>query len=181
MSLLRKAEFVRHGFVRHGSSPTKSGFVRLGFVGQLPCRIASCISDAYVAPRRAPANERIGNLVHIGEVPVAYAILVRGSPLFLLCMDYHNATYLMVRIFASWNILLWIRFYLNAVLIKNLILRECFWRVEQYSIFNFVLRRSSLAVLWYSWQIRHDIVKKNLRKKVSLKSWCKDFRKKFLW
>jgi len=25
-------------FVRHGSSPTKSGVVRLGFVGQLPCR-----------------------------------------------------------------------------------------------------------------------------------------------
>jgi len=36
---LRKAEFVRRG-----SSPAKSGVVRLGFVGQLPCRTTSCIS-----------------------------------------------------------------------------------------------------------------------------------------
>jgi len=32
-------------FVRHGSSPTNSGVVRLGFVGQPPCRTTSVSDD----------------------------------------------------------------------------------------------------------------------------------------
>jgi len=45
-------------FVRHGSSPTKSGVVRLGFVGQPPCRTTS-VSDNFLHLQpsgRAPAG-----------------------------------------------------------------------------------------------------------------------------
>jgi len=44
MSFLKIITIRKAKFVRHGSSPTKSGVVRLGFVGQLPCRTTSCIS-----------------------------------------------------------------------------------------------------------------------------------------
>ena len=57
----RTEESLRHGkcssgrrnlsdteFVRHGSSLTKSGVVRLGFVGQLPCRTISVLQNNFV-------------------------------------------------------------------------------------------------------------------------------------
>jgi len=55
-------------FVRHGSSPTESGVVRLGFVGQLPCRTTSVSDNFRVGQLPCRTTSMSDNFLHGGSI-----------------------------------------------------------------------------------------------------------------